>query len=87
MKQYLHFFYLLKVQTMFSSHTLIFLSVVYFSCTLLVVHAPHFGYRYFRQPTTLLHMQSQALDLLSSALPSLQASTWCHLSKVPPSIT
>lgn len=48
------------------------------------MHAPHFGDDSFRQPPTLLYMQSQALDLLS---PALQASNWCHLSKVPPSTT
>lgn len=47
------------------------------------LHVPHSGDHCFRQLPTLLHRQSQALNLLS---PVLQASTWCHLSKVPPSI-
>lgn len=60
------------------------LSVVDFPWILTVVHATHFGDHGSRQPTTLFHLQSQALDLLSPALPSLQASTWCHLPKVTP---
>lgn len=71
--------YLLKVKAIFF--------FTYFNCLVscgFFLHAPHFGDHCFRQPPTLLHVQSQALDLLSSAL---QASTWCHLSEDPPSIT
>lgn len=80
------FSYLLKVQTMFSVDCLFCQFGIFLAHSLGCGH-PILDITALRQPTTLLYVQSQALDLLSRALPSLQPSTSGHLSTVPLSVT